>query len=63
MKPIDGLWHYNSGYSEEYPNYMKKIDAMIKQGRKRKAAHQPSKEQEASNADEAVAAGEPDDKG
>lgn len=38
VKLIDGLWYYNSDYRDEYPKYMKKIDAMIEEGRQRKAA-------------------------
>lgn len=38
VKLIDGLWYYDSDYRAEYPKYMKKIDRMIEEGRKRKAA-------------------------
>jgi hypothetical protein len=38
VKLIDGLWYYDSEYRDEYPKYMKRIDAMIDEGRKRKAA-------------------------
>ena len=38
VKLIDGLWYHSSGYREDYPRYMKKIDTMIEEGRRRKAA-------------------------
>jgi hypothetical protein len=38
VKLVDGLWYYDSDYRDEYPKYMKKIDAMIEEGRRRKAA-------------------------
>ena len=60
-KQIDGLWYYKSDYSEEYPNYMKKIDAMIEQGRRRKAMRQTSKEQGPSGTGDRVTTGEPND--
>lgn len=32
-KLIDGLWYYDSDYSEKNPKYQKKIDALIQKGK------------------------------
>jgi len=40
VKLIDGLWYYDSDYRDAYPEYMKKIDTMIADGRKRKSGGQ-----------------------
>jgi hypothetical protein len=38
VKLVDGLWYCDANYRDEYPKYMKKIDRMIEEGRKRKAS-------------------------
>ena len=40
VKLIDGLWFHTSDYGEGYPRYTKKLNAMIEEGRRRKATHQ-----------------------
>jgi hypothetical protein len=38
VKLIDGLWFHTSDYGDEYPRYTKRLNAMIEEGRQRKAA-------------------------
>jgi len=38
VKLIDGLWYYDADYRDEHPKHMRKIDAMIEEGRQRRRA-------------------------
>lgn len=37
VKLVNGLWYFDSAYNDQNPEYVKKINAMIEEGRKRKA--------------------------
>jgi len=38
-KLIDGLWYFDSAYNEKQPEYVKRINMMIEEGRQRKEQH------------------------
>jgi hypothetical protein len=40
VRLTDGLWYFDTAYSDSYPEYVKRIDAMIEEGRRRKAQGQ-----------------------
>ncbi len=42
VKPIEGLWCFDNRYSQENPDYVKRIDAMVEEGRRRKETRQPA---------------------
>jgi hypothetical protein len=39
VKLIDGLWYCDNGYRQEDPDSVKRIDAMVEEGRRRKETH------------------------
>ncbi len=40
VKLIEGLWYFDTRYDDDDPDYSKRIDAMIEEGRRRKASRQ-----------------------
>ncbi len=40
VKLIEGLWYFDPMYSEAHPQYMKRIDAVIAEGRRRREQRQ-----------------------